>query len=510
MPSPKTTPNQVTSPVAEHVDVLIVGAGLSGIGAAYRIQESLPGKSYAILEGRARIGGTWDLFTYPGIRSDAPMHTMAYPFRPWRNRKALASGASIRSYIEETAVDHGIDRHIRFRTQVENASWSTAEQRWTVEVVEGADDEGRGGRARTYTAGFLYMCAGYYSYEGGYLPKFPGVENFGGRLLHAQTWPEDLDHAGKKIVVIGSGATAVSLIPAMAQTAEHVTMLQRSPSYYRSAPNEDTIAQKFQALLPGGIADDIVRWKNILIGSANYVLARRNPEKFAQKLRNGVARHLPAGVGMEHFTPSYNPWDQRVCAVPNADLFEAFGTDRADIVTDTIETFTATGIRLASGAELEADIVVAATGLNLQCFGGITLDVDGEKITPGEQLLYRGVLMSNVPNFATCQGYTNAPWTLRADLSSQYVVRLLRHMDEHGHGVAVPSRELDGVEVRSTLGLTSGYVVRSDHLMPKQGTEAPWCTRSNIVLDSVPVKFGKLDEQMTFAPRRAARTVPVD
>ena len=479
----------------EHFDVLIVGAGLSGIGAAYRLQEAFPGKRYAVLEGRARIGGTWDLFKYPGIRCDSPMHTLSYSFRPWQERKAIAGGEAIRSYIESTASEFGIDEHIRFKHRVRGAEWSTATQKWTVEV-----EVGDAGETCTYTCGFLFMCSGYYSYESGYMPDFPGSDSFEGRVVHAQTWPEDLDYRGKKVVVIGSGATAATLVPAMAEDAGHVTMLQRSPTYFRALPDEDKLANRLQRLLPSGLANSVVRWKNILLGIGFYQFCRRLPNKAKDVLLNGVSKQLTTKSDLEkHFTPTYNPWDQRICAIPNSDLFAAIGSNRASVVTDTIESFTENGIRLSSGQELAADIIVAATGLNLESCGGAQIVVDGEVVRPGDQLFYKGVMVSGIPNFAVCLGYTNAAWTLRADLSARYVCRVLKHMDSNGYGVAVPEHDSSSMERKPTLDLKSGYVQRGADVHPKQGSRAPWFLRQNYLLDSMTAKFSDIEESMAFS-----------
>jgi monooxygenase len=480
--------------VAEHLDVLIVGAGISGIGAAWRLQERRPGARYAILEARDAIGGTWDLFRYPGVRSDSDMFTLSYPFRPWRGAKAITSGESIRSYVRGVAADAGIDRHIRFGTKVLSASWSSADARWTVETTGGS-----------YTCGFLYMCAGYYDYDHGYQPVFPGVEDFRGRFVHPQFWPDDLDHAGKRVVVIGSGATAVTLVPAIADTAAHVTMLQRSPSYLAVLPDVDPIADGLRRRLPAQLAHWVIRARNVLLTQGFYQLARRRPEVVKARLRKQALGFLgDASYVDEHFTPSYEPWDQRLCVVPSGDMFTAIAQRRASVVTDHIDRFVETGIRLASGKVIEADIVVSATGLSMIAFGGAEIVVDGEKVDPGDAVAYRSLMLPGVPNFAFCIGYTNASWTLRADLSSRYVCRLLAYMERHGYASATPAPAAAGAR-RPLLDLTSGYVQRALDRFPKQGERHPWRTRQNYVLDALTMSRADLRREMTFRTRASVR-----
>ncbi|MFT3766785.1 MAG: NAD(P)/FAD-dependent oxidoreductase [Minicystis sp.] len=418
-------------------DVIIVGAGLSGIGAAYRIKTECPTKRFAILEAREAIGGTWDLFRYPGIRSDSDMFTLGYPFHPWKEAKVIADGPSILRYIRETATKFGIDPHIRFRHKIIQATWSSADASWTIEAEVGPERE-----IRRYRTRFLYLCSGYYSYDKAHDPQLPGVERFKGRIVHPQWWPEDLDYSGKRVVVIGSGATAVTLVPAMAERAGHVTMLQRSPSYIMSLPAQDPAADAIRAVLPERVAHRVVRGKNALLSLALYQFCRRFPQAATRLLRKGVAAHVPEGTPIDpHFTPRYAPWDQRLCVVPDADLFRALHAGKASVVTDTIETFTERGIRLTSGEELEADIIVTATGLRLVACGGIRLHVDGRAIELRDTVVYKGLMLSGIPNLAWCVGYTNASWTLRADLSSRYVCRLLHEMDRRGAEVAVPRME---------------------------------------------------------------------
>jgi cation diffusion facilitator CzcD-associated flavoprotein CzcO len=474
----------------EHFDVLIVGAGISGIGAAYHLGKQCPKVGYTILEGRADLGGTWDLFRYPGIRSDSDMFTLGFSFRPWKEAKAIADGPSILNYLRETAQEYGIDRHIRFNQRVKGASWSSEELRWTVEVEAGNDK-----KPVRYSCDFLYLCSGYYDYENGYSPVFTGAEDFQGRLVHPQHWPKDLDYSGKRVVVIGSGATAVTLIPAMAETAAHVTMLQRSPSYIASLPDKDFVANAIRKCFPEKAAHRLIRWKNVLLGMAFYQLCRRRPNLAKKLIRKGVARELPPDFDIDrHFKPRYDPWDQRLCFVPNADLFKAIREKRVSVVTDQIETFSRTGIRLKSGEELPADIIVTATGLNMLPMGGIRISVDGADIDLGSTLTYKGLMISNVPNCAFCVGYTNASWTLRADLSSQYVCRLLNHMERHGYRECLPRLVGETVEARPLLPLNSGYIKRGVDRFPKQGSKAPWILRQNYVFDLLTLHYGKVDD----------------
>jgi cation diffusion facilitator CzcD-associated flavoprotein CzcO len=479
----------------EHFDVLIVGAGLSGIGAAWHLQDRHPGRRYAILEARGELGGTWDLFRYPGIRSDSDMHTLGYRFRPWLADKSITDGESILEYVRETARDHGIDGKIRFHHRVVRAEWSTAESRWAVEA-ERSDS----GETVQLTCDFLWTCSGYFRYDQGYTPEFEGRERFGGRIVHPQHWPEDLDYAGKRVVVIGSGATAVTLVPAMAEKAAQVTMLQRSPTYIVSLPAEDPIASRLRRRLPPKLVYSLVRWKNVLLQTLVFQLSRRRPQAVKRMIRRGLERALPAGYDIDtHFTPSYDPWDQRMCLVPDGDLFEAIADGSAEVVTDRIETFTETGLRLESGAELEADIIVTATGLNLLFLGAMRLSVDGKEVDVPSAMTYKGMMLSGVPNFAFTVGYTNASWTLKADLTSEYVCRLLAHMDAHGYRRCVP--ELDtSVREQPLLDFTSGYVLRSLDQFPKQGSKEPWRLRQNYVFDLRTIRRGPVDDgTMRFA-----------
>jgi cation diffusion facilitator CzcD-associated flavoprotein CzcO len=471
----------------EHVDVLIVGAGLSGVGAACHLQKLSPDRSYAILEARARMGGTWDLFRYPGVRSDSDMYTLGYGFRPWREAEAIAEGPAILRYVEETAREHGVDRRIRYGWRVTRAAWSTAEALWRVEA------EGPEGAVLQLTCGFLFLCSGYYSYRGGHDPEFPGKDRFGGRIVHPQAWPDDLDHAGKRIVVIGSGATAVTLVPALARTAAQVTMLQRSPTYVVARPSRDAFADKARRRLPARAAYALVRWRNLLLQLWLFRLARRKPEAFKARIVGLARAQLGPDYDVEtHFTPAYNPWDQRVCLAPDADFFRAIRSGRARVVTDRIEGFTETGLQLASGAALDADLVVTATGLELEVLGGVALSVDGRPVEPARLLGYRGMMYDGVPNLATCFGYTNASWTLRADLSATYVCRLLNHMRRTGLRQCTPRNRDPDMPRGPWLDFTSGYVRRAMDRFPKQGGRGPWRNRQNYLADLAGLRFSPL------------------
>ena len=488
--------------MTDHFDVLIVGAGLSGVGAAHHLQRRCPGKTYAILEGRDSIGGTWDLFRYPGIRSDSDMYTLGYSFRPWREAKAIADGPSILGYVRDTAREADIERHVRFRHAVRSAAWSTADACWTVTAeVDGV--------ATAITANFVMLCSGYYNYAAGYTPDWPGTAEFAGQIVHPQFWPEALDYAGKRVVVIGSGATAVTLVPELARTAARVTMLQRSPTYVVSRPAADKVADWLRDHLPAKLAYSLVRLKNVGLGMWFFNMARKQPAKVKQRLVAMVGEQLGADYDVAtHFTPRYNPWDQRLCLVPDADLFEAIKAGSADVVTDTIETFTAGGIRLASGTELSADIVVTATGLDMQLAGGMTFSVDGVPVPLNEALSYKGMMFSDVPNLVSVFGYTNASWTLKADLTSEYACRLLNAMDAKGMRQCTPMRGDAAVDPAPFLDFSSGYVARGVARFPKQGVEKPWRVDQNYMKDVMTIRYGKVDDgRMAFTNPRVRERV---
>jgi len=473
------------------VDVLIVGAGLSGIGAACHLRQRCPDKTFAILEARDAIGGTWDLFRYPGIRSDSDMFTLGYAFRPWTSARAIADGESIRRYVNQTARDRGVTGHIRFHHRVVRAEWSGASARWTV-TAERTDT----GETVTLTCRFLWACCGYYRYDDGYAPDFAGVERYAGRVVHPQRWPEDLDYAGRRLLVIGSGATAVTLVPALARDAGHVTMVQRSPSYILAIPTHDRLAAALRRRLPERTAYSIIRWRNVLFSVLIYRLSRRRPRLMKALLRKQLVAQLPPGYDIAtHFTPRYEPWDQRLCLSPDGDLFAAIRGGRVSVATGPVDTFTETGVRLATGEELTGDIVILATGLRLLALGGMELRVDGVEVELGDTVAYKGMMLSGVPNFALTVGYTNASWTLKADLVAEYVCRLLRHLDERGYQVVTPVAPPASEPRRPLIDLMSGYVRRGADAMPKQGTRPPWRLYQNYPRDVWLLRHGRLDDK---------------
>ena len=489
----------------EHFDVLVVGAGLSGIGAAVHLQTRCPGRSVAILESRERLGGTWDLFRYPGVRSDSDMYTLGYAFRPWTDPKAIADGPAILRYVQDTAREHGIDRRIRFGHRVVRAAWDTPTARWTLDI----ERDGDAGPLRL-SCGFLLMCSGYYRYDAGHTPDFAGRDTFRGRIVHPQHWTEDIAHAGQRVVVIGSGATAVTLVPALARSAAHVTMLQRSPTWMVALPSEDRLANGLRRVLPARIAYAATRWKQVLLQTASFNLCRRRPKLARSLLLRGVRARLGPGHDIErHFTPRYNPWEQRLCLVPDADFFRALRSGKASVVTDTIERFTETGIRLASGTELEADLIVTATGLDLQVLGGVALEVDGAPADLAKTLAYKGMMFSEVPNLVSVFGYTNASWTLKADLTCEYVCRLLNHMRERGLVQCTPRNTDPTITAQPWIDFSSGYVQRSLALFAKQGSRAPWKLHQNYARDLLLLRFGKLDDGvLAFAAATALAPSP--
>jgi cation diffusion facilitator CzcD-associated flavoprotein CzcO len=474
----------------EHVDVLIVGAGISGIDAAYRLKTRCPHKSWLILEGRDRIGGTWDLFRYPGVRSDSDIFTLGFPFRPWRTDQAIVGGPEIRDYVEATALEFGIFEKIRFGERVLAASWSSTKARWTVNT-----DHGR------FTCCFLYLATGYYDYGRGFRPEWPGEEAFKGRIVHPQFWPEDLDFAGKSVAVIGSGATAVTLAPALADKAGHVTMVQRSPTYIVARPARDAVARLLQRILPRRFSAPLIRWKNILLTIFMYGRARRKPERVAQWIRQQARKSLPADYPVERdFTPAYNPWDQRLCLIPDGDFFAAMSTGKVSIATGAIDCFTVNGLRLQGGEEVPADIVVTATGLVMKLAGDIQLSIDGVPVKLPDCMIYKGMMLSAVPNLFVSFGYANASWTLRSDLTARSACRLLNHMEKRGLAVCTPRLE-NGLQRRPALDLSSGYVKRAEGLLPSQGDRQPWIVPQNYVRDLAAMTFSRVDEALEFVSK---------
>ena len=492
----------------EELEVLIVGAGLSGIGAACHLVRESAAKSFAILESRGASGGTWDLFRYPGIRSDSDMYTLGYSFRPWTSGQAIAAGDTILEYVRATAREHGIDRQIRFGHTVRRARWSERQARWTVEA-ERAD-----GAVATFVCRFLFVCTGYYDYARGHEPEIPGARDFRGPLIHPQHWPGDFDCAGKRVVVIGSGATAVTLVPALAQTAAHVTMLQRSPTYVLSLPGRDRLAETLQRLLPMRAAHAITRWKNMALTMAIYSFCQRTPRLARAWFRRGVVRAMGPDYAVDtHFKPRYEPWDQRLCLVPDADLFAALRSGRAAVVTDRIRSIEADGIALESGARLPADAIVTATGLRLLALGGIEITVDGARLETAGRMAYRGMMLDGVPNLAFCIGYTNASWTLRADLVARFVCRLLRYMRRHDFASCRPRRDARAAAGGPLLNLNSGYIQRAAGALPQQGDREPWRLHQQHVREWLSLRLGRLgsgalDFRSTDAAPGGAVVVP--
>ena len=482
----------------EHFDVLIVGAGLSGIGAAAHLKMECAGKSFAILEGRSAMGGTWDLFRYPGIRSDSDMFTLGYRFRPWTDPKAIADGPAILEYIRETAREFEIDKEIRYSHRVVKAAWSTDDALWTVEAEVSKESKSK----VYFTCNFLYFCTGYYDYENGYTPDFVGMDKFQGRIVHPQKWTDDIDYTNKKVVVIGSGATAVTLVPALAEKAAHVTMLQRSPTYVVSRPAEDKIANFLRSTLPSNAAYALSRWKNVLLGMFFYNFSRKRPAAMKRLVAKGVKKQIGAELAAKHFNPTYNPWDQRLCLVPDSDLFRAISDKKASVVTDTIETFTPNGIQLKSGEHLNADIIVTATGLVMKIIAGMTLEVDGETVDLSKTMTYKGMMYSDIPNAASALGYTNASWTLKCDLTAQYVCRMLNFMDENGYAICTPRLKDPTVERIPVVDFNSGYIQRAIQTLPSQGSKHPWRLHQNYVKDLRMLRYGNLEDgTMEFKPK---------
>ncbi|MBH1987129.1 MAG: NAD(P)/FAD-dependent oxidoreductase [Burkholderiales bacterium] len=485
--------------MAEHFDVLIVGAGLSGIGAARHLKTQCPGKTFAILEGRDTIGGTWDLFRYPGIRSDSDMYTLGYNFKPWTEPQVIADGDRIRNYIRETSRENGIDSHIRYDSKVVSADWNSETATWTLTVQK------KSGETQQVSCNWLMMCSGYYNYEEGFTPDFPGRNDFKGQVIHPQFWPEKLDYSGKRVVVIGSGATAITLIPSMTDKAQHVTMLQRTPSYVISVPQFDPMVRLLLKFLPEMTVYKMSRARNNFITQLIFKLSRKYPNAVRKFLLKQVKVQVGPNFDMKHFTPPYNPWDQRLCAVPNGDMFKVLKKGKASVVTDHIDRFVENGIKLKSGQTLEADIIVTATGLNLRLFGGMTMSVDGKAIQMNEHISYKGLMFSDIPNFSNTLGYTNASWTLKADLIAEYVCRLLKHMDQTGTRIAVAERNDPNVKPAPLLDMTSGYVARAEAHLPKGADRAPWKLYQNYAMDMDQLHNGKLEDGvMTFRKPSAA------
>jgi len=489
-------------PEKEHFDVLIVGAGISGIGSGVHLQNKCPNKRFAILEGREQLGGTWDLFRYPGIRSDSDMYTLGFVFKPWTHKKAIADAPAILDYLRETVAENGLQEKIRYGRHVKRASWSSKDACWTVEVeCSPAGESSKATETETYSCNFLHMCSGYYDFSEGYTPDFKGRENFSGQIVHPQQWTADIDYTGKRVIVIGSGATAVTLIPEIAKAATHVTMLQRSPTYMVSRPAVDKLANRLRKVFPPRVAYFITRWRNVLLQQFVYQRCKKYPEQAKNRLVGMVRDELGPDYDVEtHFTPTYNPWDQRLCLVPDGDMFKAISEGSASVVTDQIDTFTETGIRLQSGKTLPADLIVTATGLKLQFLSDVEFVIDGKILEPHQALSYKGMMLSDVPNMAMSMGYTNASWTLKCDLTCDYVCRLLNYMDKKGYSKCMPHNSNSSLERDVYMGLSSGYVQRAADLLPGQGTEPPWKLHQNYFKDILMLRHGSLeDEAMEFS-----------
>ena len=483
---------------AEIYDVLIIGAGVSGIGMACTLERESPAMRYAILERRERLGGTWDLFRYPGVRSDSDMCTYGYQFRPWGDSKVLADGSAIRNYLVDTAREYGVDRHIKYGLKTVRAEWSHEAQRWTVIALDESDPSHR----HTFVCRQLVMSTGYYNYDKGHTPSFPDIEQFDGEVIHPQHWPKDYDCTGKHIVVVGSGATAITLVPAMAPDAAHVTMLQRSPTYIMSVPSRDVMTEKLARIIPRSWAFAFARWRNTLLAGWVYQACRKWPDKMRAILLKKTAERLDGASDMRHFTPTYAPWDQRVCVVPDADLFAAIRSGKASVQTDKISGFRGRDILLASGATLRADVLVSATGLEVQAMGGMEIFIDGAQYEVKDHMMYKGVLLQDLPNFAWIIGYTNASWTLKSDLSTAYLARLYQYMDGKGLGVVVPRDDRNSKLEQSIMGgLTSGYIVRANDRMPRQGAQSPWRASSHYRSDKVTMLNDRIDDGiLVFTP----------
>ncbi|WP_343572786.1 NAD(P)/FAD-dependent oxidoreductase [Mycobacterium sp.] len=484
------------------VDIIIIGAGISGLGAAYRITERNPGTSYVILERREQIGGTWDLFRYPGVRSDSSIFTLCFPWEPWTKEERVADGGDIREYLKATAHKYGIDQHIQFDTHVRSADWDSSADTWTVTAEQN-------GTEKTYRGRFVFFGSGYYNYDEGYTPDFPGFNDFDGTVVHPQYWPEDLDYSGRKVVVIGSGATAMSLIPSLAEKATKVTMLQRSPTYLFSASKVSGSTNALRKVLPRRFAHSVARQSNALMEGAIWFLARMTPGFVKWWIRRLAVRYLPKGYDVDtHFKPRYNPWDQRLCLIPDADLYVAIGEGRAEVVTDHIDHFDSTGIALKSGKHLDADVIVTATGLQLQALGGVAVTMDGAEVKPQDRFVYKAHMLEDVPNLFWCVGYTNASWTLRADITARATAKLLDHMTSHGYTHAYPHLADEPMPEKSAWDLQAGYVLRAPHALPKSGIKRPWNVRQNYFADAIDYRFDRIEEAMVFgrAEQKSALT----
>ncbi|WIM85926.1 NAD(P)/FAD-dependent oxidoreductase [Candidatus Mycobacterium wuenschmannii] len=477
------------------VDVVVIGAGISGLGAAYRITERNPGTTYVILERREQIGGTWDLFRYPGVRSDSSIFTLCFPWEPWTKEQRVADGGDIRAYLTATAHKYGLDEHIEFNTHVRSADWDSSSDTWTVTATQDGDEKVFRGR-------FVFFGSGYYNYDEGYTPDFPGFTEFAGAVVHPQYWPEDLDYRGKKVVVIGSGATAMSLIPSLAEKASKVTMLQRSPTYLFSAARSSGGLNFIQKFLPRKLAYSYARQSNALLEGVIWFLARTAPGLVKWWIRSIAVHYLPKGYDVDtHFKPRYNPWDQRLCLIPDADLYVAIGDGRAEVVTDHIDHFDSTGIALKSGAHLDADVIVTATGLQLQALGGVTVSMDGGEVKPQDRFVYKAHMLEEVPNLFWCVGYTNASWTLRADMTARATAKLLAHMASHGYTHAYPHLSGEPMPEKPAWDIQAGYVLRAPHALPKSGIKRPWNVRQNYYADAIDYRFDRITEAMVFGRR---------
>jgi len=488
---------------ATDVDVVIIGAGISGLGAAYRITERNPGTSYVILEQREQLGGTWDLFRYPGVRSDSSIFTLCFPWEPWTRKEGVADGVHIREYLKTTTRKYGIDQHIRFNTHVRSADWDSSTDTWTI-TAEHDDDQ------VTYRGRFVFFGSGYYNYDEGYTPDFPGLGEFGGTVVHPQHWPEDLDYQAKKMVVIGSGATAMSLIPALAEKAAKVTMLQRSPTYIFSGSRYSASTDLLRKVLPRRVAHSIIRQRNALLEGLIWFLARKTPGFVKWLIRQGAVKNLPEGYDVDtHFKPRYNPWDQRLCLIPDADLYAAISDGRAEVVTDHIDHFDSTGIVLKSGGHLDADVVVTATGLQLQALGGVTVSIDGAEIKPQDRFVYKAHMLEEVPNLFWCVGYTNASWTLRADMTACATAKLLAHMNSHSYTHAYPHLDGEPMPEKPAWDIQASYVLRAPHALPKSGIKRPWNVRQNYFADAIDYRFDRIAEAMVFGRATSSDQPPV-